>query len=173
MTVLSDRVLNRTTLERQLLLDRAETTPMDVLRLLVGMQGQDPELPYVGLWNRIAGFTMDDLATLVETGQVARATLFRCTQHLLPTADYAWIRPLLQPLIDKMCRTFFGQFVAGVDQAELTAMATKLLGERTMSRPELGRVLAQRWPEHEGVWLARAAQVALPIVHPYPDGSWG
>jgi hypothetical protein len=32
--------------------------------------------------------------------------------------------------------------------------------------------LQKLWPEHEGVWLARAAQVALPVLHPYPDGTW-
>jgi hypothetical protein len=104
---------------------------------------------------------------------VARATLFRCTQHLLPTEDYAWIRPQLQPLIDKMCKTFFGLFVPGADRDELALLAGKLLDGRTLSRPELGRALAERWPAHEGMWLARAAQVALPIVHPYPSGSWG
>src|SRR4051794_27355453 len=154
MTVLSDRVLNRTTLDRQLLLSRSEVTPMDVLRLLVGLQGQDAELPYVGLWNRIAGFAMDDLTSLLEAKRVARGTLFRCTQHLLPADDYAWIRPLLQPLLDKMCKTLFGQYVNGAGQAELTTMAAKLLDGRTLSRPELGRALAERWPGHEGVWLA-------------------
>jgi hypothetical protein len=171
--VLSDRVLNRTTLSRQLLLERRPVPAADVLELLVGLQGQDPELPYIGLWNRIDGFAHDELTRLLADRAVVRATLFRGTQHLLPTPDYRWIRPLLQPLLDRMGRTFFQQWTAGVDPAELAAEARRVLGTATLTRPELGRALAERWPQHEGVWLARAAQAALPVLHPYPDGTWG
>lgn len=171
--VLTDRVLNRTTLSRQHLLERRPVLPADVLELLVGLQGQDPELPYIGLWNRIDGFAHDDLTRLLAERAVVRATLFRGTQHLLPTGDYRWIRPLLQPLLDRLGRSFFTQFTPGVDQAELTAEARRILDAGTVTRPDLGRALARRWPEHEGRWLARAAQVALPVLHPYPDGTWG
>src|SRR5262245_3104877 len=99
MAVLTDRQLNRATLERQLLLARSDSaSPLDVLTLLVGMQGQDPELPHIGLWNRIAGFRTGELDALLKKRAVARATLFRCTQHLLATDDYVWVRPLLQPV---------------------------------------------------------------------------
>jgi hypothetical protein len=171
--VLTDRVLNRTTLSRQLLLERRPVPPAGVLELLVGLQGQDPELPYVGLWNRIDGFAHDDLTRLMAGRAVVRATLFRGTQHLMLTGDYRWIRPLLQPLLDRMGRSFFTQWTPGVDPAELAAEARRVLGAGTLTRPELGRALEQRWPQHEGVWLARAAQVALPVLHPHPDGTWG
>ncbi|MEV4383075.1 winged helix DNA-binding domain-containing protein [Streptosporangium sp. NPDC049644] len=42
-----------------------------------------------------------------------------------------------------------------------------------MSRPELGRALAERWPGRDPIALARSAQGLLPIVHPPPDGTWG
>jgi hypothetical protein len=61
----------------------------------------------------------------------------------------------------------------GVDPDELVTEARRLLADGTLTRPELGRALRERWPEHEGVWLARAAQVAVPVVHPHPDGTWG
>jgi hypothetical protein len=171
--VLSDRALNRATLSRQLLLDRRPVPALEVIELLAGLQGQDPELPYIGLWNRIDGFAQDELTGLLAGGAVVRATLYRGTQHLLSARDYRWIRPLLQPLLDRMRRMFFQQWVAGVDAGELAAEARRVLGTATMTRPELGRELTRRWPEHEGVWLARAAQVALPVLHPYPDGTWG
>jgi hypothetical protein len=171
--VLSDRALNRATLSRQLLLERRRVPALEVIELLVGLQGQDPELPYVGLWNRIDGFAQAELTGLLADRAVARATLFRGTQHLLSTPDYRWIRPLLQPMLDRMRRTAFQQWIADVDHAELAAEARRVLGTSTMTRPELGRALVRRWPQHEGVWLARAAQVALPVLHPYPDGTWG
>ncbi len=174
MVVLTDRVLNRATLARQLLLARSSTaTALEVVELLTGLQGQDPELPYIGLWNRIAGFRTGDLTALLRDRAIVRATLFRGTQHLLATTDYVWVRPLLQPMLDRMRRTFFAQWTAGVDPGELAAEARRLLGAGALSRPDLGRALARRWPQHEGVWLARAAQVALPVLHPYPDGTWG
>jgi len=173
MVVLSDIALNRATLQRQLLLERGSHAPLDVIELLVGMQGQDPELPYIGLWNRIAGFRLDDLTALVEQRRVVRGTLYRCTQHVLSDADYLWIRPLLQPMLARMRRTFFGRVTVGVDHDELVDEARRLLTAGPMTRPELGRALQKRWPDHEGVWLARAAQVGLPIIHPHPDGTWG
>ncbi|GLY96890.1 winged helix DNA-binding domain-containing protein [Actinoplanes sp. NBRC 103695] len=174
MAVLTDRRLNRATLHRQLLLERsAATTPLDVLRLLVGLQGQDPELPHIGLWNRLSSFRTEELDELLERRAVARGTLFRGTQHLLAADDYVWVRPLLQPLLGRMCTTLFNQWVPAAAHDELAAEAARLLDGVTLSRPELGRALRERWPEQEGVLLARAAQVALPIVHPYPDGTWG
>jgi hypothetical protein len=171
--VLSDRALNRATLHRQHLLVRGSSGPLQIIRLLAGMQGQDPELPYFGLWNRIAGFRIAQLESLLLDRQVARATLFRCTQHLLATSDYVWIRPLLGPMLDRMRRSFFGRVTAGVDPAELIAETRAALAAGPLTRSELGRVLRERWPAHEGVWLARAAQVAVPVVHPHPDGTWG
>ena len=101
MAVLTDRVLNRATLARQLLLERsADARALEVVELLAGLQGQDPELPYVGLWNRITGFRTDDLTTLLSDRTVVRATRFRGTQHVLATTDYVWMRPLLQPMLD-------------------------------------------------------------------------
>ncbi len=174
MAVLTDRALNRATLARQLLLERsAGVGALEVVELLAGLQGQDPELPYVGLWNRITDFRVDDLTTLLADRKVVRATLFRGTQHLLATTDYVWMRPLLQPMLDRMRKAFFSQWTADVDPVELATEARRLLGAGTLSRPELGRALARRWPHHEGVWLARAAQVAVPVLHPYPDGTWG
>ncbi len=174
MAVLTDRVLNRATLARQLLLERvADTGAAEVVELLVGMQGQDPELPYIGLWNRIAGFEIGELEKLLADATIIRATLFRGTQHLLATADYVWVRPLLQPLLDRMSRVFFAQFIRGVDAGELADETRRLLAGGPLSRPELGRALARSRPGHEGVWLARAAQATVPVVHPYPDGTWG
>ena len=174
MDTLTDRQLNRATLQRQLLLERSpDASPLDVVKLLVGMQGQEPGQAQIGLWNRIQGFDPAEFDTLLEQRKVARATLFRSTQHMLATEDFVWMRPLLQPVVERLATTFFRQYVHGVDREELVAEATRLLDGVTLSRPEVGRALEQRWPDNQGVWLARAAQAALPIVHPHPDGAWG
>jgi hypothetical protein len=50
---LSQRELNRATLARQYLLDRAPARAIDTIEHLAGMQSQAPLAPYVGLWTRL------------------------------------------------------------------------------------------------------------------------
>ncbi|MFE3459621.1 winged helix DNA-binding domain-containing protein [Nocardiopsis aegyptia] len=173
MTPLDRRTLNRTTLSRQLLLDRASTAPHEVVRHLVGLQAQDPEPPYVGLWSRIADFTMDGLTDLLHDRAVVRGTMFRGTQHLVTADDYRWLRPTLQPLLTRWQRGAFGRSTAGLDLDELTAAARDLLADGAVSRPELARALGERRPDRDPVELARSIQGLLPILHPPPDGVWG
>ncbi|MEW2400554.1 winged helix DNA-binding domain-containing protein [Streptomyces sp. NPDC046862] len=174
MTVaLSLRALNRAVLSRQLLLDRVDRTPLDVMELLVGLQAQDPEPPYIGLWNRITGFRQDDLTTLLRNRRVVRSTLYRGTQHLVTAEDYLWLRPALQPMLDRWQRGAWGKVTAGLDLTELAGTVAKLLGTGQLSRPELAAELRERWPDRDPVGLARSAQALLAIVHPPPDGTWG
>jgi hypothetical protein len=172
-TRLTRRQLNRATLERQHLLCRSDLTALDMITHLVGLQGQDPEPPYVGLWNRIAGFAIDELADLLHKREVVRGTLFRGTQHLVPAEDYRWLRPLLQPMLDGRRQGSFARQTAGLDMAKLASTARTLLDEGPLTRPELGRALARRWPDRDPVVLGWCAQGLLPIVHPPPDGVWG
>jgi hypothetical protein len=171
--VLTTRQLSRATLHRQLLLRREPVGALEVMERLVGLQGQDPEPPYVGLWTRIAGFRHDELTRLVEERRVVRATLFRGTQHLVTTDDYRWLRPLLGPMLATWQRGSFRRVTPGVDPAELADAARAALGDGVLSRPELGRRLAERWGDVEPEWLARSVQGLLPVIHPHPDGVWG
>jgi hypothetical protein len=172
-TRLSRRQLNRATLERQHLLRRADLTALDMITRLVGLQGQDPEPPYVGLWNRIAGFSIDDLAGLLRERRVVRGTLFRATQHLVSADDYVWLRPLLQPMIEGRLRGSFRRPTEGLDLADVAAEARAVLADGPLTRPALGRALAGRWPDRDPTVLAWCAQGLVPVVHPPPDGLWG
>jgi Winged helix DNA-binding domain len=171
--VLTRRSLNRATLARQLLLRRADLPALEVVERLVGLQAQDADPPYVGLWARMASFQLDDLTRLLHGRKVVRATLFRGTQHLVTAEDYLWLRPLLQPMLDRWQKGAFGRSTAGLDLTELAAAARAILDQGTLTRPELARALAERWPGRDPVALARSTQGLLPVLHPPPDGTWG
>ncbi|MCK2216307.1 winged helix DNA-binding domain-containing protein [Actinomadura sp. ATCC 31491] len=176
--ILDRRVLNRTALDRQLLLDRAAVTPAEAVGRLVALQGQDTGAPYLGLWSRLASFTQDDLAALLRGKQVVRGTLLRGTQHLALADDYVWIRPLLQPVLDRIRRGAFARALSGVDAAECAGLIRAHLARahrdgRTLTRPQLRDLLLERWPQADPVALAYSAQTLLPIVHTPPNGLWG
>ena len=120
---LSPRALNRATLARQLLLDRATLTAGEAVRHLTGLQAQAPLAPYVGLWTRLAGFRQQQLKDLMTERVVVRAHLMRNTVHLVDARDYVRFRPLYQPLLDRDLAGNFGSNLAGVDLAELAAVA--------------------------------------------------
>ena len=84
--VLGARALNRATLARQLLLERAELRRSTAVEHLVGLQAQVPHNPYTGLWSRLAGFRPESLSELLERREVVRIGVMRGTIHLL-TAD--------------------------------------------------------------------------------------
>jgi hypothetical protein len=171
--LLTRRSLNRATLERQLLLRRTDLSAPAVIERVAGLQAQDPDPPYIGLWSRITDFRIDDLTKLLHERMVVRATLFRGTQHLVTAEDYLWLRPLLQPMLDRWQKGGFGSFTTGLDLTELADAARTVLGDSTVTRPELGRALVERWPGRDPVALARSVQGLLPVVHPPPDGTWG
>ncbi|TYB66719.1 winged helix DNA-binding domain-containing protein [Nonomuraea sp. PA05] len=165
------RVLNRTTLERQLLLNRAELSAAQAVERLVAVQGQEIDAPYLGLWTRLASFTQDDLASLLHSRHVVRGSLLRGTQHLTLADDYVWIRPLMQVILSRTRQAAFGRLMRGVDVEELATLARGHLAGRTLTRPQLRDLLRERWPGTDGTALGFSAQALLPIVH--PNGIWG
>ncbi len=179
--VLSLRALNRSLLDRQMLLRRA-TLPaagtraervIETIEHLAGLQAQAPFPPYYGLWSRLDGFRPGDLAELLTDRRVVRIALMRGTIHLVSARDCLLLRPLTQPVLDRALRTIFGKQIAGVDQAALAAAGRALLAERPLTFGELGTLLAGRWPDHPPTALAHAARALLPLIQVPPRAVWG
>jgi Winged helix DNA-binding domain len=173
MDRLSRGQLNRATLRRQLLLQRAALPARDAIEHLAGLQAQAPLAPYVGLWTRLADFTPDDLKDLLTERIVVRAHLMRNTVHLVTAADYLSFRPLFQPPMDRALAGNFGRRLAGVDLAELREAARPLLAERPLTRTQLAAQLSARWPDHDPTALAYAATHLLHLIQVPPRGLWG
>jgi hypothetical protein len=165
--------LNRATLDRQLLLRRAELPAWNAIEHLAGLQAQAPLAPYVGLWTRLADFAPDELNDLLSERIVVRAHLMRNTVHLVTAEDYVCFRPLFQPLMDRALAGHFGPALRGVDLDELQAAATSALARAPLTRGQLAERLAPRWPDHDPASLAYAATHLLPLVQVPPRGLWG
>ncbi|WP_242884887.1 winged helix DNA-binding domain-containing protein [Actinomadura litoris] len=166
------RTLNRTTLDRQLLLARSAMPPLSAVERLVALQAQDPNLPYYGLWSRLTGFRQKQLTDLLHDRSVVRSSILRGTQHLAAADDFRYIRPLVQRSMLGARQAAFGRVTKDWDLDELAARTRGLLAGRTLTRPQLARALAEIWPGRDLQALGWSAQALVPVVHPPPSGTW-
>ena len=175
MRTLSRRALARATLARQLLLARAELSPLAAAEHLVGLQAQTPHTWYVGLWSRIAGCRTADIAELLTGRAAVRIALMRSTIHFVSAADALALRPLVQPALDRDLyrNSTYGRWMDGLDLDAVVTAGRKLLEERPLTPAELGAELLKRWPENNAAALAYAVRNLLPLVQVPPRGVWG
>jgi hypothetical protein len=167
------RVLNRTLLARQGLLARAPRDPIELNASLVGQQAQEPGDPYVGSWSRIEGFDPTVLSDAIEGRRLVRMGSFRTTLHLLTAEDALAIAPLTAGVHRRtFTNTAFSKALAGVDLDELEAVARATLEAEPMTPSDLGKRLAERWPDHDRTSLALYARYAIPLVQVPPRGLW-
>lgn len=85
---LSLRQLNRTTLVRQSLLERAGDDPATAIHRLAGLQAQYANSPYIALWSRLGSFEIADLERTLDERTVVKASAIRNTLHLVAAVDY-------------------------------------------------------------------------------------
>lgn len=172
---LSRRALNRATLSRQLLLERAAMPALDAVHHLVGMQAQVPLNPYTGLFSRLAGFRPEELAQLLEDRKVVRTVVMRATIHLVTAEDCLALRPLTQPVLDKelVHHRDFAPKLRGVDMEPVLAYARSVFAESPLSTTKLRTVLGERFPDLHAGALAYACRCLLPLVQVPPRGVWG
>ena len=173
---MSDRIglrqWNRTLLQRQHLLARVDDDAVEVLDRVVGMQSQDPRAAFFGLHARLENFVPAELDTLMTDRETVRMALLRSTVCLLDTEDARWIRPVVQPALDaELTGTHARRLVAATPQAIVEA-AGEILADGPIRGDDLGKRLAQRFPEEAPVILTRVVRCALPLVQVPPRGLW-
>lgn len=172
---LTNRAVGVATLARQHLLERAEMPAESMIGHLLGMQAQAPFPPYFGLWSRIAAFRAEELAESIENARVVRIVLMRGTVHLVTAADAAFLRPLVQPVMDTDLRTNtqHRQALAGVDPAAVATIGRELFADGPLWHSELGESLALEFPGTSPSSLVHAARNLIPLVQVPPRAVWG
>ena len=125
--VLGTRALNRALLALQHLLVRADVPVLDLVEHLVGLQAQEPQEPYVGVWSRLHGFEPAQLSGLLE----ARTAL----------------RRLHDPMLVARMRGTLGRRLPGVDEEALAAAGRPLFAATASTLTEVARDVGGQWPK--------------------------
>ncbi len=160
------RALNRALLARQWLLDRVEVPILDAVEHLVGLQAQATPPPYYGLWSRLRGFEAQTLGGLIEDGSLVRMTLLRATVHMVTPRDAAFLRPLMQPAIERNHKGAFGRRMGDVQVDAARVLLLLRDGPRTAR--EVAREIGG---DEEAV--ANAVRAYAPIIQVPPRGVLG
>jgi Winged helix DNA-binding domain len=156
-----------------MLLARRAVGAADALEHLVGMQGQEPQAPYLGLWSRLRRFKPLELSELIATRRAVRGALMRSTIHLVTARDWGRLRPLMSLVLARDFRgSPFSKSLADADLDKVVAFGTKLLAEQPRTRAELSPLLAAYWPDADSASLAYAVTYLEPIIQVPPRGLW-
>jgi hypothetical protein len=172
---LSNRALNRATLSRQLLLERARISTLEAIEHLVGLQAQSPFSPYYGLWSRLRDFRASHLVDLLKERDVVRVVLMRGTVHMVTARDCRSLRRLVQSVMERDLRvnTEHGKALEGLDHKAFVQIAKQVLSGPPLGVKELGVRLQEQWPTRSPASLAYAARDLLCLVQTPPRAVWG
>ncbi|MFJ5898893.1 winged helix DNA-binding domain-containing protein [Streptomyces sp. NPDC093064] len=174
MTVLTQRDLNRATLARQHLLERSAATVTDAVAHLCGLQAQEPQEPFIGLWSRMQAFAPDQLDHALTRRHVVRTHLMRRTIHLVTATDALHWRSRHDTMLRQRVLGTYRRDLAGIDLDELAAAGlTAMADGRPRTMAELVSVLEDRWPQPSRRALGELLIAALiPMAQLPPRGLW-
>lgn len=172
-SLLNQAVLNRTFLQRQLLLDRQTMAIPTAMERLVGLQSQVPNPPYIGLWTRLAKFQRQHLTELIQQQQIVRGGMMRSTLHLMTAQDYLQLRLTIQPALVKGLRSFFGKGSKTFEVNSIVKAARAYLEKTTATTGEQREFLLTIAPQGDSDAMAYAIRAYLPLIQVPPRGIWG
>jgi hypothetical protein len=138
----SDAQLNRWTLTRQHLVERADLSVVDAVDALAGMQAQYSISPYVGLWTRVEGFRREHLSDALASDEVVKTTVMRGTLHLVTARHLPHYRRAAGSAYyaDTLKRLQGMEF----DLDEIRAHVVAEVAKRTHTRIEVAELIVSR-----------------------------
>ncbi|MFE2443992.1 winged helix DNA-binding domain-containing protein [Streptomyces sp. NPDC059426] len=174
MTVLGNRALGRAALARQLLLDRSDVPVLDAVAHLCGMQAQEPQEPFIGLWSRLRAFDPAVLSDLLSGRGLVRTHLMRRTVHLLTADDTLAWRARHEAMLRQRVLGTYRRELEGIDLDELGAAGRAVMADGApRSMAELVGALTARWPAPPPRALGEMLIAALvPVAQTPPRGLW-
>jgi hypothetical protein len=171
---LTPRDLNRATLARQLLLERARLPPVEAVRRLLALQAQEPASPYLALWNRLSAFDPQALDAAFRSFAIVKAPLMRITLHAVAAEDRAPFHDAMRANLRaaRLGDARFRSTGLSVDEADALVPQLVEFARRPRTKDEIEALLAERLgatPE-PGVWWA--LRTFAPLVHAPTAGPW-
>jgi hypothetical protein len=168
------RQLNRWTLARQLLLERADLDAVTAIERLAGMQAQYSPSPYIGLWSRVREFKRDELEAALAAQLVYKATLMRGTLHLVSARQFDLFR-----VASRFPRHVWSEgprqlAERGVDVDALREEILAALDAGALKKPELEKAFRHRIPADLPDWVAFSVIVSVgAAINHYEDARFG
>jgi hypothetical protein len=171
--VLSLRELNRATLARQMLLERASLPVVTAIERLAALQAQWAPSPYIALWSRLKDFRRESLWSAIEKKHtVIRARLMRGTLHLVSARDFYAYAVATQDLQRGAWNRL--QVGNGVDPTQVAKLAVAYARE-PRAKEEVVSHLTERLGSFGGPykWLIwRFVSAHADLVSAPPGGHW-
>lgn len=170
--ILTTRQLNRATLARQMLLERSDISIPEAVRFLGGLQAQQSNDPYIGLWSRLNGFTHEALTELIVERTLARATTMRGTLHLHTADDLVGFRALVQGFLEGVWKSNFLRRFGSEDKAKVHRAGVRILDKGPITAGELGKQLKAKFPTAEPLSLSVLLQMSETLIQVPPTRLW-
>ncbi|MFI9328994.1 winged helix DNA-binding domain-containing protein [Kitasatospora sp. NPDC052868] len=167
------RELNRSTLARQLLLQREPLDVAEAVRRVVALQAQQAASPYIALWNRVTDFDPADLDDAFTTRTVVKSTLMRITLHAVHADDYRAFHEAVQPSV-RASRLGDRFTASGLTAEDADALVPEILAfaDQPRTNADYEAWLEQRLgaPPQPGAWWG-LRQIA-PLLHAPTSPPW-
>jgi len=173
LPLLSERALGRALLERQLLLQRAAITPVAAIARLAGLQAQWSPAPYVGLWTRLARFSISDLEGALADHTVVKATVMRGTLHLLSAGEFPLFATATAAARSDLWRN--PKLEDGIDMDGLEGRLARYTAKTPRTFDELAAFIDHAAPgdrDRQRYLIRRLVFNRGAMVHTPPSGTW-
>ena len=172
MAAVTERGLNRATLQRQLLLRRERLDPAEAVRRIVAIQAQEPASAAIALWSRVEGLRAEDVDAAFRAGAIVKATLMRMTIHAVHAGDHPDVHDAMRAALRAGRLGDPRYLVTGLSPEDAVAVEDAVVefAAEPRAREEIEAFLGDRVTDPSRLWWALRSMA--PLVHAPTGGPW-